>query len=101
MMGFSEYNSYPEDMQEIKQDSEKWNDFFTYCKEGYECRQAYKHTLHEQHEDLRIAWVKKERNLGFCIGRKQEVVKFYRIGADKEWERFKCGFAARFAHDNS
>lgn len=100
-MKLSEYNSFPKDMREMTQDSEAWNDFFTYCKEEFESRQAYKESLYEHHEDLRIAWVKKERNIGFCIGRKTGVVKFYKIGADKDWEIFKRGFAAQFSHDNS
>lgn len=59
-MKMTEYNSYPEDMQEITAFTDEWNDFFTYCKEDYESRQAYKNNLHEHHEDLRIAWVRKE-----------------------------------------
>lgn len=100
-MKLSEYNSYPEDMQEIEKESDAWNDFFTYCKESYESRQAYRNSIYEHHEDLRIAWIKKEKNLGFCIGRKRDEIKFYRIGADDAWNMFKNGFAAQFAHDNS
>lgn len=60
-MKMAEYNSYPADMQEITMESDAWNDFFTYCKEDYESRQAYKNNLYEHHEDLRIAWVRKEK----------------------------------------
>lgn len=100
-MKMAEYNSYPADMQEITRESDAWNDFFTYCKEDYESRQAYKNNLYEHHEDLRIAWVRKEKNIGFCIGRKQGILKFYKIGTEKDWDAFKHGFAAQFAHDNS
>lgn len=95
----TEYNSFPENMQEMTESA--WNDFFTYCIAEYESRQAYKNNLHEQHEDLRIAWVRKEQNLGFCIGRKSGEVKFYQIGSDEQWMTFKRGFAAQFSRDNS
>lgn len=98
-MKFSEYNSYPDDMRDM--DSDAWNDFFTYCVEEHESRQAYKESIFELHEDLRISWVKKDKNLGFCIGRKNNATRFYRIGSDKAWEEFKSEFAANFAHDNS
>ena len=44
-MKFSEYNSFPEDMEEMTPES--WQDFFTYCIEGIESRQAYKESFHE------------------------------------------------------
>ena len=50
---------------------------------------------------MRIAWVRKDKNLGFCIGRKQGILKFYKIGTEKDWDAFKHGFAAQFTHDNS
>ena len=99
-MKLSEYNSYPKDMQEMTKKA--WDDFFTYCFEEYEFRQAYRRDpMKEMHEKLRIAWINKERNIGFCIGQKEEEVKFYRIGSNEEWDKFKRGFAAQFAHDYS
>ena len=65
-MAFSKYNSYPEYMQEMT--TESWNDFFTYCIERVESRQAYKSSFHEMHETLRIFWIKEDRGLGICIG---------------------------------
>lgn len=95
-----EYNSFPKDMQEICEIA-TWSDFFCFCIEKYESRNAYKNDLREMSEKLRIAWIKKEQNLGFCIGMKGEFVKFYRIGTDEAWRKFKCGFAAQFRGDNS
>lgn len=51
-MKFSEYNSFPEDMEEMTPES--WQDFFTYCIEGIESRQAYKESFHEMGTALRI-----------------------------------------------
>lgn len=98
---FAEYNSYPKDMKEM--DETAWNDFFTYCVMEYENRQAYRKSIYEMCEKLMIFWIRKELNLGFCIGKKEDesVVKFYRIGSDEQWNKFKNGFAASFAGDNS
>ncbi len=102
-MGFSKYNSYPEYMQEMTE--EYWNDFFTYCIERIESRQAYKSSIYEMHEDLRIFWIKEDKELGICIGRKYEnnkqAIKYYRVGRQEDWDIFKHGFAAQFARDNS
>lgn len=99
----TDYNSYPDNIQEMTEES--WNDFFTYCIEGIESRQAYKNSIYEQHEDLRILWIKKEKGLGICIGRKHEgekqIIKHYRVGTDEAWKTFKNGFASQFARDNS
>lgn len=56
-MKFSEYNSFPEDMEEMTPES--WQDFFTYCIEGIESRQAYKESFHEMGTALRILWIRK------------------------------------------
>lgn len=102
-MAFSKYNSYPDHMQEMTEQS--WNDFFTFCIEGIESRQAFKNSIYELHEDLRIFWIKEERGLGICIGRKYEnnrqIIKHYRIGKQEDWDVFKQGFAAANARDNS
>lgn len=102
-MSFSKYNSFPEYMQEMTRES--WDDFFTYCIERVESRQAYKNSIYEMYEDLRIFWIKEDRGLGICIGRKYEnhepVIKHYRVGKQEDWDKFKQGFAATFARDNS
>ena len=102
-MAFSKYNSYPEYMQEMT--TESWNDFFTYCIERVESRQAYKSSFHEMHETLRIFWIKEDRGLGVCIGRTYEkhkqIIKYYRVGKQEDWDTFKRGFAETFARDYS
>ena len=85
--------------------TESWNDFFTYCIERVESRQAYKSSIYEMHEDLRIFWIKEDRGLGICIGRTYEkhkqIIKYYRVGKQEDWDTFKRGFAATFARDYS
>ena len=102
-MKFSEYNSFPEDMEEMTPES--WQDFFTYCIEGIESRQAYKESFQEMGTALRILWIKKEKGLGMCISREYNPnspeIKFFRVGKQEEWDKLKCAMAAMFAHDNS
>ena len=92
-MKFSEYNSFPEDMEEMTPES--WQDFFTYCIEGIESRQAYKESFHEMGTALRILWIRKENNPN------SPEIKFFRVGKQEEWDKLKCAMAAMFAHDNS
>ena len=102
-MELSKYNSYPEFMEEMTEES--WNDFFTYCIERVESRQAYKSSIYEMHEDLRIFWIKEDRGLGICIGRTYEnhnqIIRYYKLGKQEDWNVFKRGFGAMFEKDNS
>jgi hypothetical protein len=84
-------------------DSEEWQDYFVFCHEGYESRQAYKDgNFHSLHENLRITWIRKELNLGYCIGTKDyKNIKFYRIGSTEDWNKFKGIFSSQFRGDNS
>lgn len=103
MPALNDYNKYPDHMQEMTEES--WNDFFTYSITEIESRQAYKSSIYEQHEDLRIFWVNKAKGLGMCIGRRYEnhkpIITHYRVGAAEIWKTFKNGFAAQFKGDNS
>lgn len=94
------YNTYPNDMNPIRNKVIFWSDFFTFCVESYESRQAF-HDLSGPHEDLRIAWIKKELGLGFCIGRKNNQVSFYKLGSEENWKKFKTNFSAQFVGDLS
>lgn len=95
------YNTYPNDMEPIlPEQSELWSDFFTFCFESLESRQAFC-DLSDFPEDLRIVWIKKELGLGFCIGRKNNQVTFYRLGSMENWKIFKTNFCAKFVGDLS
>lgn len=104
-MAMVEYNRYPEAMREMATE-EDWNDFFTFCIEQYESRQAYPdENIYQMHEDLRIRWVDKADGLGFCTGRTyknhKQVITHYKIGTEEAWNKLKCRMAATFARDNS
>lgn len=98
-----EYNSYPKDIRKIDFYSPEENmDFFTYCWESEESRQAYiKDTITEVHEKLKIIWIKKSLNLGYAFGLKHDRINYYKIGTPKNWESFKTSFASQFYGDNS
>lgn len=112
-----DYNKYPEDMVELVV-AEEFEDgtktlqtfcnmqdleaYFRYCHTEHESRQAYKDgNIFSMHEDLRITWIKEEKNLGYAIGRKGNTVKFYKIGKEEDWETMGRAMAAANAHDNS
>lgn len=100
----SVFNSYPENMREIDLcNREDIQALFAYCWESLESRQAWEgeSTFIDYHEDLRIIWIKKELNLGYAFGLKNDVVKVYKIGSEDEWSKFKRGFASTFRGDNS
>ena len=106
-MGISKYanicNSFPENMQEMTEES--WQDFFTYCIEGIESRQAFRNSIYEIYTDLRIFWIRESLGLGVCISRRYESgkpkIEFYRIGTQENWDKLKGEFAAANARDNS
>ena len=103
MVNINEYNKYPDNMQEINPyDIRMLDDFFTYCLDKTESRQAYKGSLNGPHETLKIAWVDKDNNLGYAIGRNfDNKIHYYRIGSDDDWRKRSNAFCAMFAGDNS
>ena len=97
------YNLYPSDMKAINPNNyNDMQDLFVYCWESEESRQAYKDgNFNDHYEQLRIIWINKKLNLGYCIGRKLNNIKYYKIGLDENWHKFNVNFAAQFAKDNS
>ena len=90
-------------MQEMTEES--WQDFFTYCIEGIESRQAIRNSVTKAHTDLRIFWIRESLGLGVCISRRYESgkpkIEYYRIGKQENWDKLRDRFAALNARDNS
>ena len=102
-MSLSKYNSYPKDMREISPtDKDELQDLFTYCWESEEGRQAYKsNDFYSHHEALRIVWIRESENLGYAIGDKAGIIKYYKIGKEEDWQMFNGLFSAQFKGDYS
>lgn len=99
------FNNMPDNSVEISYTSGYFDDFFTFQIEEEEYRQVLYPVgdFKNNHLDLSIFWINKNRGLGygFLNHRKENVVIPYRFGSDEEWHNFKIKFALQFSGDNS
>ncbi len=102
----TDFNKMPENAKEIEpgKEYEEMTDFFIY-KTKQENRAAFydNEDIKAGLADVKIWWVRKEAGLGFALKRdwKAEKMRWYRLGKDEDWLKFKRGFAAQFRGDNS
>ena len=100
------FNEMPQNAVEIKPETEyeEMQDFFIYHRTE-ESRAVFydSEDIRAGLADVRIWWIKEEAGLGYALKRdwKEEKMRWYRLGTEEEWQKFKRGFAAAFRGDNS
>lgn len=86
-----DYNKYPDNMVEIDiNKSGMWLEYFFCAHESYETRQAHPDgDIYVMYEELRITWIDKKLGIGYALGYKDGVVKFYKIGSQVNWGTYR------------
>lgn len=102
----SDYNKMPQNAVEIPQEKvyEELQDFFIYHKAEERRSVFYENeNIYSGLADVYIWWIKKEVGIGFALKRdwKEEKMRWYKLGIEEEWEKFRRGFAANFHGDIS
>ena len=102
----AKFNEMPKNAAEIQPEKiyTELQDFFIYTHTE-ESRAVFydEKDLKAGLADVRIWWVREEAGLGFALKRdwKAEKMRWYRLGTEEDWQKFKRGFAAAFRGDNS
>lgn len=102
----ADFNKMPQNAVEIQPEKiyAELQDFFTFTHKE-ESRAAFydENNIKAGLADVMIWWVREEAGLGFALKRdwKAEKMRWYRLGTEEDWQKFKRGFAADFRGDNS